>query len=112
MCVHVCEVMCAPARICVHSLPGVHGGRGGAPRDPVARGETRGSAPMLEPRVGCPAGWVGWASPFRASYETSAHKSFGGCCLLGESGWVSWVGLWPLPSLPGGEEGDGKKKPA
>lgn len=35
---------------------------------------------------------------------------FGGRCLLGESGWVSWVGLWPLPSLPGGEEGDGKKK--
>ena len=77
----------------------------GRPGDPGAGGETRGSAPMVEPGAGCAAGW---ASPFRAARETSPHKLFGGSCLLGESRWVSWVGLWSLPSLPGRRKGMGK----
>lgn len=71
---HVCEVMCAPARVCMCTacLVSMAGGVG-PPGDPGAGGETRGSAPMLEPRAGCPAGWAGWASPFRAACETSVR---------------------------------------
>ena len=108
----VCVRLCAPLRTCVCTACLVSmAGRVGRPGDPGAGGETRGSAPMLEPRVGCPAGWVGWASPFRASQETSAHKSFGGPACWGRAG--GCPGLASGLSLPClvGRKGMGKKNP-
>lgn len=96
-----------PLRACVCAQPAWCPWRAGwgAPVTRELAGRPEGLPRCWSPERGVRPGGLGGPLPS----EQHVKALFGGRCLLGESGRVSWVGLWSLPSLSGGEEGDGRK---